>query len=117
MADWLNVVSDYGADNTGAADATADISKALKAAKAPFGGIQRSAVVYLPPGVYLISAPLLVPPGVTLLGATPMNQSGDGQTQDWGSDSSTVLSYGVHGHANGQFLYDGMVSVFESSQL
>src|SRR5580700_319819 len=60
--DWLNAVTQYGADPTGVNDSTTAILDALNAC--PIGG-----VVYLPAGVYVTSAPIIIPPTVTLLGS------------------------------------------------
>ncbi|MHB1431501.1 MAG: glycosyl hydrolase family 28-related protein [Streptosporangiaceae bacterium] len=61
-ADWINVVTQYGADPTGAADSTTAFENALAAAPA-------GAVVYVAAGVYLISAQLTIPAKVWLVGA------------------------------------------------
>lgn len=68
--DWINAVAQYGADPTGVADSTTAIQNALNAAAArvagdnPLGG----GTVYLPWGLYLISAPLNIPPQTYLTG-------------------------------------------------
>jgi len=62
--DWLNVVTEYGADPAGVADSTTAIQNALSAIPASGG------VVYLPAGTYLVSAPLTVPAAVTLAGSS-----------------------------------------------
>jgi hypothetical protein len=59
---WLNVVTEFGADPTGSADSTTPIQNALNAA--PTTGWQ----VYLPPGTYK-TGPLTVPGYVTFAGA------------------------------------------------
>jgi hypothetical protein len=59
-----NVVSDYGADRTGVANAGTAIQNAINAASAAGGGI-----VYFPAGNYLISATLTMKSRVTLKGA------------------------------------------------
>lgn len=59
--DWLNVITGYGADPSGSADSTSAFSNAL--ANAPAGG-----VVYVPAGLYKISAQLTVPVGVWMIG-------------------------------------------------
>ena len=112
ITDWINVTqAPYNADNTGTNDATAAINKALsdagKASLYPNG-----AVVYLPVGTYLTSAPLSVPHAVTLRGATPMNHSADGQTQDWGSvikpsPSGTIKAWTNGTNVNGAISIDG----------
>jgi hypothetical protein len=112
ITDWINVTqTPYNADNTGTNDATAAINKALsdagRASLYPNG-----AVVYLPVGTYLTSAPLTVPHGVTLRGATPLNQSADGQTQDWGSvlkpsASGTIKTWTNGTNVNGVISIDG----------
>jgi hypothetical protein len=53
-ADWINAVSEFGADSTGRTDSTTMIQAAL-ASVPPSGG-----TVYLPAGKYLISSPLVV---------------------------------------------------------
>jgi hypothetical protein len=73
--DWINVVSDYGADPGGGTDSTAAIQNALYAA-AP------GRVVYLPAGVYQTTAPLSVPPFVHLLGSRQVQAAADVQNQN-----------------------------------
>lgn len=75
--DWLNAVTQYGADNTGVSNADSQIQTALNAA--PFGG-----TVYLPAGTYKISKPVIIPPAVTLLG------SGQSFAYDGGSQPMTI---------------------------
>ena len=58
-----NLVTDYGADNSGREDCTAKIQQALDAAAADDGGI-----VFAPAGRYRILGHLTVPPGVTFMG-------------------------------------------------
>ena len=62
--DWINVVSQYGADPTGATDSTTAIQNALTAARTSTYGL----VVYVPAGVYLVSTMLLIGSNTTLLG-------------------------------------------------
>jgi hypothetical protein len=50
---WLNVVTQFGADNTGAADSTTAIQNAINALSASAGG-----VVYLPAGTYKVTSTL-----------------------------------------------------------
>jgi pectate lyase-like protein len=52
-ADWLNVVTQYGADPTGAADSTAAIQGAINAASTSTAG---GGVVYLPAGTYKVGS-------------------------------------------------------------
>jgi hypothetical protein len=90
VTDWINVTqTSPPADNSGATDSTAAINQALSQAHLNNGynGTTSNvgAVVYMPVGIYKISGPLFVPHGVTLRGATPMNHSADGQTNDWGT--------------------------------
>lgn len=61
--DWINPVSQYNADPSGASDSTAAIQGALNAC--PNGG-----VVYLPAGTYKTTGTLTVPIWVRLLGPT-----------------------------------------------
>ena len=62
--DWLNVVTQYGADPTGTADSTTAIQTALTAAAAAtYGG-----VVYFPAGLYLISQTLQAGSSTTVTG-------------------------------------------------
>jgi hypothetical protein len=51
---WFNAKVQYGADSSGAVDATVAIQNAINAAKANYGG----GIVYLPTGGYKVSAPL-----------------------------------------------------------
>ncbi|HVB44975.1 MAG TPA: glycosyl hydrolase family 28-related protein [Streptosporangiaceae bacterium] len=60
--DWLNVVTQYNADSSGATDSTTAIQSAL-------GAALPGQVVYLPAGTYLISQPLNIPPAITVAGA------------------------------------------------
>ncbi|MEM7790927.1 MAG: glycosyl hydrolase family 28-related protein [Verrucomicrobiota bacterium] len=59
----IDAVAEFGADNTGATDTTAQIQAALDAAANAFGGI-----VYLPEGEYLIQNTLAIPKSCTLRG-------------------------------------------------
>ena len=59
--DWINVVSEYGADPTGVADSTTAFTNALAAAT-------KGQCVYAPAGTYLISSQLTIPAGVWLIG-------------------------------------------------
>ena len=68
--DWLNVTQ-YGADNTGAADATTAIQDALNAAA-------QGQPVYLPAGTYKTTSPLTLPPGSVLLGDSAWDDSAFG---------------------------------------
>ena len=61
--DWLNVVTMYNADPTGATDSSTAINNALSAL--PSGG----GTVYFPAGTYQVSVALSVPTGATLQGA------------------------------------------------
>lgn len=62
--DWLNVVTQYGADPTGVADSTTAIQGALNAV--PSGG----GTVYIPDGIYLITSSLTFSvSGTKVLGA------------------------------------------------
>jgi hypothetical protein len=63
--DWINVVSGYGADPTGASDSTTAIQNALNAA-----GSNNGATVFFPTGQYKISSVLTVPNNTSLLGST-----------------------------------------------
>ncbi|MEM7790926.1 MAG: glycosyl hydrolase family 28-related protein [Verrucomicrobiota bacterium] len=59
----INAVAEFGADNTGASDTTAEIQAAIDAAFEAHGGI-----VYLPSGNYLLQSPLVITKSVTLRG-------------------------------------------------
>lgn len=59
----FNVVTDFGADNTGQSDATGAIQAALDAAAAQWAGI-----VYLPEGEYLLKSTVNIPDNVSLRG-------------------------------------------------
>ncbi len=59
--DWLNAVTQFGADPTGTADSTTAINTALTDA-AP------GQPVYLPTGTYKTTAPILIPPAGVLTG-------------------------------------------------
>ena len=78
--DWINVVSDYAADPTGAADSTSVIQDAIKAC--PVGG-----VVYFPAGSYTVSSPLLITnAGTRLLGS----HSGNNGFEGGGSNAAII---------------------------
>src|SRR6185437_6682095 len=62
--DWLNVVTQFGADNTGTHDATAAIQAAISAGASVVG----VTTVYLPAGVYKISSPLTLANGTIITG-------------------------------------------------
>lgn len=70
VTDWVNAVTTYGADPTGADDSTNAIQTALNAA-------EYQGTVFLPSGVYLLSAPLTIPPGVRLRGNHGSFPAGD----------------------------------------
>ncbi|KAL6237017.1 hypothetical protein BDW75DRAFT_249492 [Aspergillus navahoensis] len=73
---FRNVITDYGADNTGQADASSAIQKAIR--DGPSGGPARDAhamgstgqpaIVYLPGGTYLLQAALQLYIGTVLVG-------------------------------------------------
>ncbi|KAL4906769.1 hypothetical protein BDW74DRAFT_189930 [Aspergillus multicolor] len=73
---FRNVVKDYGADNTGQADASSAIQQAIRAG--PAGGPARDAkamgttgqpaIVYLPGGTYLMKAALQLYVGTVIIG-------------------------------------------------
>lgn len=81
-ADIVVEQSNYGADNTGAADSTAAIQAAVDDCYAAGGG-----TVFLPAGRYLLTAGITVRAFVTL--------RGDWQDPDTGSDYGTVILAGV----------------------
>ena len=61
--DWINVVTQYGADPTGAADSTTAISNALTAASNATTG-----VVYFPAGTFKTNGGHVVPINVSVIG-------------------------------------------------
>lgn len=61
--DWINAVTQYGADPTGVADSTSAISNAIAAAPA------QGAVVYFPAGTYKTTGGHSVPLNVSVVGA------------------------------------------------
>lgn len=76
VLDWLNVKSKpYGAQGDGTADDTAAIQAAINAAG--IGG-----TVYVPKGVYRVSAPLDLPKGVSLVGSHSNLMAGPGMVDD-----------------------------------
>ncbi|MEV6419067.1 glycosyl hydrolase family 28-related protein [Streptomyces sp. NPDC051662] len=76
MGDWINVLAPaYGATGDGSTDDTAALQKALS-------GCAAGGVVYLPRGVYRVSAPLDVPRGVTLMGSHSNLMVGPGMNED-----------------------------------
>lgn len=110
VTDWFNVVTQYGADPTGAADATSAVQAAITAC--PVGG-----VVYFPAGIYTVSSPLLIKnPGTRLLGSHSDNNgfegggsnaaiidaaagfSGDAIVDSSGQADFSMRDLNVHGH-------------------
>jgi hypothetical protein len=110
VTDWINVVTQYGADPTGVADSTSAIKSAL--AVCPPGG-----VVYFPAGTYTVSSPLLIAgPGTRLQGSHSDNDgfeggasnaaiinaatgfSGDAIIDSNGQADFSVRDLNVHGH-------------------
>jgi lysophospholipase L1-like esterase len=74
--DWINVKSNpYGAKGDGTADDTTAIQRAIN--DAGVGG-----VVYIPKGVFKISAPLDLPKGVSLVGSHSNLMIGPGMRDD-----------------------------------
>ncbi|EED13452.1 exo-beta-1,3-glucanase, putative [Talaromyces stipitatus ATCC 10500] len=78
---FRNVVTDFGADNTGATDASAAIQKAINAGPSNggpargsgnYGTTGQPAVVYLPAGTYLMSSSIQLLVGTVLVG-DPIN--------------------------------------------
>jgi Pectate lyase superfamily protein len=69
---WTNVVTDYGADNSGEEDASVAIQRAINAS-----GEHKNPVVYFPAGFYLLNNPL----NLTDRGDRPITLVGDGTTQ------------------------------------
>jgi hypothetical protein len=59
ITDWINAVTQYGADPTGATDSTTAIQNAINAGTGP---------VYLPAGAYRISSPLTLANGTIIIG-------------------------------------------------
>ncbi|MBQ9106425.1 MAG: hypothetical protein IJY56_00880 [Clostridia bacterium] len=73
-----HIVTEYGADNTGAKDATSAIRSAISAASSAGGG-----TVWMPAGKYRISSNITIPTGVTL--------RGDYQDPDSGTAYGTII--------------------------
>ena len=93
--DWLNVVTQFGADNTGAADSTSAIQAAISALPSTGG------VVYLPAGTYKITSTLNVAKsGIYLIGdgrwITTLAFTGTGDCISV-TDASTYATRTVHG--------------------
>jgi hypothetical protein len=69
---FRNVVTDYGADPTGARDSTAQIQKAIDDGKRCGancnGSTTKNAIVYFPPGRYLVSKSISVYFGTQIIG-------------------------------------------------
>ena len=61
-----NAVSDYGANASGAADATAAIQSCVN-------GVAKPGACYLPPGTYLVNGTIRMPAQVVLRGGSPSN--------------------------------------------
>lgn len=73
-----HIVTEYGADNTGAKDATSAIRSAISAASSAGGG-----TVWMPAGKYRITSNISIPSGVTL--------RGDYQDPDSGTAYGTII--------------------------
>jgi len=73
-----HIVTEYGADNTGAKDATSAIRNAISAASSAGGG-----TVWMPAGKYRITSNITIPSGVTL--------RGDYQDPDSGTAYGTII--------------------------
>lgn len=78
---WRNVVSDFGADNTGNSDSTDAIRNAInhggsglpdRTTKDTYGETMKPAIVYFPSGTYLISSTLDLYAGTVIVG-DPIN--------------------------------------------
>ncbi|CAK7219716.1 hypothetical protein SBRCBS47491_003942 [Sporothrix bragantina] len=69
---FRNVVTDYGADNTGKKDATAAIQKAIddgkRCGEKCNGSSTKNAIVYFPAGTYLVSSTIKVYFGTQIIG-------------------------------------------------
>jgi hypothetical protein len=99
--DWLNVVTQFGADSTGSADSTTAIQNAISAL--PTANSASGGVIYFPQGTYKVSSTLTIPvAGVTLLGDgtwnTIINYTGSGDC---------VRMYSSIGYGNGAFTSGG----------
>ncbi|KAK8208146.1 putative exo-beta-1,3-glucanase [Phyllosticta capitalensis] len=74
---FRNVVTDFGADNTGTRDASAAINAAIQAgstggplrSSGTYGTTGQPAVVYLPAGTYLLNGPLQLYLGTVFIGS------------------------------------------------
>src|SRR6185437_6273528 len=100
--DWLNAVTQFGADPTGAADSTTAINTAL-------AGAATGQPVYLPTGIYKTTAPIIIPPGGGLLG-------------DYSGEVSTYLDFQMGttiqpaaSWSNGASAWSGVISVLGQS--
>jgi Pectate lyase superfamily protein len=93
---WLNVVTQFAADPTGAADSTTAIQNALAAA-APGN------VVYLQAGTYLVSSKITLPSLVTLMGDTAISVVEN--VQDGGGQAGTVLKVSASWDGSTSVLY------------
>ena len=95
-----DVVSLYGADNTGASDASAAIQRALNDANANGGGI-----VYLPAGFYWLDAPLTVYDNTLLKGAA------SAATRDQIGMSKGTALMGNYGYNDQDFMAENMTAL------
>ncbi|KAK8173215.1 putative exo-beta-1,3-glucanase [Phyllosticta citrichinensis] len=74
---FRNVVTDFGADNTGTRDASAAINAAIQAgsvggrlrSSVAYGSTGQPAVVYLPAGTYLLNGPIQLYIGTVFIGS------------------------------------------------
>ena len=93
-----DVVSDYGADATGASDATSAIQQALNDCHSNGGG-----TVWVPAGTYQVTRSILVKPFCTL--------RGDWQDPDIGTDYGTVIRAEIPTGDTPLFLIGGSAGV------
>jgi len=130
---WLNVVTQFGADNTGSADCTSAIQNAANALPAAGG------VVYLPAGTYKVASTITVAvAGVYFQGdgqlATVINYTGSGDcirmysslsyTSGWGGGikgltidgtSASAGACGIHAGDIYQLQWDAGVRKFQGA--
>jgi hypothetical protein len=103
-------VFDYGATGDGVTDDYADIASAISACSAAGGG-----VVFLPPGVFLISSLLTVPSSVSLQGSGAAQNPGDAATVLRCTASGAGVLFSGDGGTHRDFYVDGSTAGTDGS--
>lgn len=95
FASWLNVKTDFGA----AGDGVHDDTKALQTAMNTLAGANKSIVLYLPAGIYLISGTLKLNNAINV---SVIGESPDKTILKWGGPASGIM-FQLNGTAYSKF--------------